>query len=404
MAYEKKRWIMLAACMIMNICIGSGYAWSIFQKPLIDLYNWTPAEASMAFTLVMGISALPMVLAGKAQQYVQPKTVILVGGLLFGLGNFFTGFISSLAGLYIVYGTIAGIGMGIVYSGGVSNMIRYFPDKRGFCSGLLAAGMGSGALVVAPIAANLIVTSGVMDTFKILGAAYTIIIVGLSFFIETAPLNFSPRGWAPSGQAAVAVKVIEKDWKQMLQDPIFYVVAAMFVTGTISGLMVVGHASPILQQVVKATPQQAAAMVGIISLINALGRVGWGFVSDKIGSFLTILILYVISGICMFGLTIVDVSNFFYLILLVAACFGGFMAMIASLTADTFGSKNLPINFGIMFIGFAIAAYYGPRIAAQVKMSSGGYSQAFVVAAMIAVGGILLNMVAMFLKKRRDVA
>jgi OFA family oxalate/formate antiporter-like MFS transporter len=402
MPYESKRWIMLVSCMVMNICIGSGYAWSVFQKPLIELYKWTPAEASLAFTLVMGISALPMVIAGKAQQYVQPRTVILVGGLMFGLGNFFTGYISSLAGLYVVYGTIAGLGMGVVYSGGVSNMVRFFPDKRGLCSGMLAAGMGCGALIIAPIAAKLIAASGVMDAFKILGAAYTVIIVGLSFVIETAPKDFRPQGWIPTGQAAVAANSIEKNWKEMLSEPIFYVIAAMFVTGTISGLMIIGHASPILQQIVKVTPQQAAAMVGIIALANTFGRIGWGYLSDKIGRFPTIMILYIISGLCMFGLSKVSADNFFYLILLVGACFGGFMAMIASLTADSFGSKNLPINFGIMFIGFAIAAYYGPRIAAQVKMASGGYSQAFVVAAMFAGGGMVLNLIAMYLKKKRD--
>ena len=404
MKVESKRWAMLAACVVMNMCIGSAYAWSVFQKPLISLYGWTTVEASLAFAIIMGLGPLPMILSGKSLQYLQPKTVILIGGLLFGLGNIITGYISSLAGLYLAYGLVAGLGQGTVYGCGVSNMVRFFPDKRGLCTGVLAAGMGSGALVVAPIAARLIAVYGVLNAFKVLGLAYTIIIVGFSFFIDTADPLFRPAGWVPSGRATVSVSGIEKDWTQMLRDPIFYVIVAMFAAGTISGLMILAHASPILQQMVHVAPQQAAGMVGLVALGTAVGKFGWGVVSDAIGRFPTAITMYVISALCMFGLTVVTGGHIFHLILLGATCFGGFVSMIGSLTADAFGPKNLPINFGVMFVGFSIAAYYGPQIGAKVKMASGGYLQAFVVAAVISGAGIVLAFIAMSLQKRRVAA
>jgi OFA family oxalate/formate antiporter-like MFS transporter len=367
------------------------------------MFGWSPAELAIAFTLNLGISALPMILAGKAQDYVQPKTVIFIGGLMFGIGNAAIFFCNSLGHLYLWYGILAGLGMGIVYSGGVTNIVKLFPDKRGLAAGILAAGFGSGALIWAPVAARLVEASGVLSTFGTLGIIYLILICSLALIIPRSPENFIPEGWVEAVNNAGYGKVVEKDWKQMLQDPIFYVIAVMFSLGTFSGLMIIAHASPMMQWKLSFTPQQAAAAVGIISLFNTCGRIGWGALSDKIGRLLTMLCMYVTASICMYGLIIVPANyTFVILIMIVATCFGGFMAMIASLTADTFGSKNLPINFGFVFLAFAVAAYFGPRIAAQIKMANNGdYSQAFVLAAALGAVGIIVTAIAGYIQKNR---
>ena len=398
------RWFLMLLSIIMNACIGSVYAWSVFQKPLIQLFNWTPAQASLAFSLIMGISAIPMAFTGKAQEYVQPRTVILIGGLFFGLGIFFTGYIKSIYQLYLVYGLLAGVGVGVVYSGIVANMVRFFPDKRGLCSGMLAGGMALGGLIFAPIANSLIVSYGVLNTFKILGLIYTITICSLSSFIKTAPVDYKPEGWSPMNESKKSYSGIEKNWRQMLQDPLFFLIAAMFITGTSSGLMVYGHASPILQEILMLTPQEAAVIVGIISLANAMGRIFWGIISDIIGRFPTFLTMYCISGVSMLGLSVVSGRMFFIIIMiLIGSCYGGYMAMIASVTADNFGMKHLPINFGVMFLSYGIAAYNGPRIAAVVKMANNGsYSQAFLIAAGLSLIGIVFTLIAIFLRKRRS--
>lgn len=112
--------------MIINVCAGSGYAWSVFQNPLMQKFGWTAVQASLAFTLLMGISALPMALVGKAQDYVSPRKLVFAGGLLLGGCMFLTGYVRSLTQLYLIYGLGCGIGQGIVYSGGLSNMVRCF--------------------------------------------------------------------------------------------------------------------------------------------------------------------------------------------------------------------------------------------------------------------------------------
>lgn len=402
--FYKRRWLLLAAGVIINVCAGGGYAWSVFQNPLMKMFGWTSIEASLAFTLVMGISALPMALVGKAQDYLQPRTVVLFGGLMLGGCMFATGYIGSLAQLYLIYGIGCGIGQGIVYSGVVANTVRFFPDKRGMSSGLLAAGMGSGAIVVAPLAEGLIDSFGVLAAFKVIGIIFNVIVCGLSLFIKKAPADYKPKEWALEKQNNKIRQNtgIDKDWRNMLKDPLFYFIAGMFITGTVSGVMIIGHASPMLQEVVKMTPQKAATFVGVISLFNTSGRVFWGWISDRIGRFNAVLILYVLVAAAMIGLTISTGALFTAITLVVGLCYGGFMSMIASLTADSFGAKHLPINFGIMFLAYGVAAFIGPRLAATIQAANNGdYSQAFLIAGAFSVLGILMTLTAQKLKNVR---
>lgn len=285
MISETKRWTMLFASIVMNICIGIGYAWSVFQTPMMDKFGWSSVEASLAFTFIMGMSAVPMPFVGKLQEFIKPRTIIFAAGLLYGTSVFLTGYMDSLIGLYLTFGVLGGIGQGTVYATGISNTIKLFPDKRGLCSGLLAAGMGGSAIVIAPTAVAFISKFDVQDTFKILGVCFILIICGLSALIATAPENYAHKGWNPVNGKTQNRNIIELNWKQMLKDPLFYLIAGMFTAGTISGMMIIGHASPLFQQTIKVTAQTAAVLVGILSMFNTVGRILWGLISDKIGRF-----------------------------------------------------------------------------------------------------------------------
>lgn len=399
MISERKRWTILFASIVINICIGIGYAWSVFQTPLTDKFGWSSVEASLAFTLIMGMSAVPMPFVGKLQEFIKPRTIIFAGGLLYGTGVFLSGYMNSLFGLYITYGILGGIGQGTVYTTGISNTIKLFPDKRGLCSGLLAAGMGGSAIIVAPTAATLIGIFGVQNTFRILGICFTLIICGLSVLIATSPDDYKPKGWNPKKEVTNAknINIDEKDWKKMLKDPLFYLIAGMFTAGTLSGMMIIGHASPLFQQTIKVSAQTAAVMVGFLSIFNTAGRILWGIISDKMGRFKTILILYVVIGISMLGLA-VNMGNAAFIIFMmsVGLCYGGFMSLIASLTADSFGARNLAINFGIMFNAYGLASFIGPRLAAVVQQANkGSYAQAFYVAVFVCIIGIIFTVAAM---------
>lgn len=401
MNYESKRWVTLIASMVASMCAGFAYAWSVFLKPLVSLFGWTPADVSFTFTMIMSMAATTAIFAGKALDYLRPAQVILIGGVLFGGGIACMGFIGSLKQLYAC-ALIAGIGLGTVYPGGtMSNAVRFFPDKRGMISGLLTAGYGIGPVLWAPVSVALIAYYDVFTTLKILGAVFFVVIGLCSRAISTAPDNYCPSGWTPPAPTTQQDHGVDKNWRQMLRDPLFYFVAAAITMGAISGMILIGHASPIAQELVRISPQAAAAIVGLLAASNTAGRIFWGSMSDKFGRYAIVMALFALGGAGMFALTMVESYVIFSgIIMLLGLCYGGFLALMAPLTADLFGTKYLGVNFGIMFLTIAVAAYAGPLLAAVIKAGSGSYTQAFVTAIFINLAGLVLFGLFILYKKR----
>lgn len=406
MNLESRRWVSLVACILASMCAGLAYSWSIFLKPLISIFHWSASDTALSFTLLMSTAAITAIFAGKAQDKFQPRTVILVGGILFGCGLASIGFIQSLAQMYICV-VIAGIGLGAVYPGGtMSNMIKFFPEKSGLISGLVSAGYGIGPVVWAPVSVALLGKYGIITTMKILGIVFLVIIVLLSRLVKTCPLDFKPSGWTPVQSKSKGLAVTDKDWKQMLRDPLFWPLALTFTLGEITGMMTVGHASPMAQEILNITPVDAAAVVSILAVAMTLGKIAWGVISDKIGRYPVIILLTVLGGTGMATMTAISsYVPFICVTVVIGFCYGGFLSVMAPLTADLFGQKNLPINYGLMFLTVAIAAYVGPTLASVVvEANNGSYTQAFIIAALLNLVGFILYLFFMFLKKRSPVA
>lgn len=405
MDLKNKRWFILGASLIINLCIGSGYAWSVYAGPLIKTFGWTAAATALTFTIANAISPICMITGGKIQDKFGPKWVIFSGGILFGGGILLSGFTKSLTWLYISYGIIAGNGMGLVYSCTIANTVKFFPDKRGLVSGLATAGYGFGPVLLAPISQSLIASNGVLFTFRTLGTVYIIIILIGSQFIAKAPAGYKPEGWEPpavTSNSAVTGK--DKTWSQMLADPLFYLLFTMLTIGATSGLMIISQASPIAQEIIGVSPQQAAFAVSLVAIANMSGRVGWGAISDKIGRYNALPIMYLISAAAMFSLSTVGNGQFGLFIIfamLIGFCFGGFMGVFPALTADSFGPKNNGVNYGFMFAGFALGGYIGPIMAATIKSSNNGdYTNAFLIAVAMSLVGIAITYVVKSMRKK----
>lgn len=397
------RWVVLAASVVINLCIGASYAWSVFQKPLVDWFGWSTSETSLAFALSLGIVPLPMIIGGRIQDRIGPMKVIFIGGLLFGAGTIGTGFARSVNMLYATYGILGGLGVGAIYACTVANTVKFFPDKRGLASGLIAAGFGSGAVLFAPLASWLIELYGVLATFKILGTMYLIVILGLSFLIKTAPSGYAPEGWtAPAG--SIISTAADKNWRQMLADPKFYVLWCVYALGTISGLMLIAHASPLAQEIIHLSPQTAAVTVSVLAMANMSGRILWGWVSDRIGRLPTVVAMFVLGAFAMATLAAVSgLTGFVVVLIIVGLCFGGFLGIFPSITADAFGPKNLGMNYGIMFTAFGFAGVVGPRLAATFKeLHQGNYTYAMLIAAALSVVGIVLTLLLIFTNRERS--
>lgn len=396
------RWVVLIASTSILLCTGAIYAFSVFAEPLSLAKNWSKADVMIAFSINAAVGPIPMILGGFLTDKGLAKWSSVIGGLLFGLGFFLSGFVTSPIMLYVTYGLLSGFGQGLAYSGCLSNTIRFFPDKKGLASGIITAGMGGASIIAAPIGHHLIENYGVLHAFQTLGCSYLIVVVVASVFIKVAPVNYQPEGWTPASiQQGKAI--INKNWLEMLQTPYFYLIFFMLGTGAFSGLMIASNASGIGQQMFGLTAGIASFYVSLYSLSNCAGRVVWGTVSDKLGrnKTLNIIFLVIIFAFIAF-LYIPSQIGFAIGIIALGLCFGGVMGVFPPMVMENYGPVNQGVNYGVIFIGYSSAAYFAPKVTADILANNGGsYTYAFYIAISVAFVGLILNIIYKSLKNRQ---
>ena len=402
---DLQRWILLFASLTASLCAGFGYSWSIFMKPMMSTFKWSATDVSLSFTFLMATAAATAILAGKMIEYIKSQDLLFVGGILFGGGIALIGFSTSLYLMYLFTFT-AGIGIGIVYPGAtLSNIIRFFPDKRGMASGLLSAGFGLGPVVWAPVSVFLLENYGLMAALKILGIIFFVIISFMSRILRTAQNNYLLAGIDLKKNQIPLGNTDDVDWKLMIKTPVFYFLAVIFVLGTISGMMIIGHASPIVQEVFKVSAGEAGTVLGYLSIGIVLGKITWGIISDRIGRNAVFIILFTVAGL---ALGIMVKTNFYiFFVTAVCAigfCYGGFLSLIGPVTADVFGQKHLGINLGIMFLTIAIAAFLGPWLASNIYQTHNHeYTSAFIIGGFINIAGFILAVCFIFFMRQKRI-
>nr|WP_321238377.1 OFA family MFS transporter [uncultured Tolumonas sp.] len=401
MDYSKKRWLILTASCFINLCIGSMYAWSVFSAPMAEYLSQlngihlTPANLSIVFVVANSIGPITMISGGKINDKFGPRFVIFVGGLMFGGGMFLSGYATHLDHLILSYGILTGLGLGMVYGATISTSIKFFPDKRGFVGGVTTALFGISSVIIPPIAAMITKEMGVISSFKIIGMAFTLIVCVSAFFIDKCPDGFKPHGWQPpvANRSTVGVN---KDWKEMLQTPSFYILITLLTCGAVAGLMCIALASPLAQKMIGMSTAAATAAVSTLALFNVLGRISAGIISDKIGRINTLALACLFSIVGLYLLYISgegDIETFYFGISIIGASFGSFMGVFPGFTADQFGAKNNSVNFGIMFSGFAVAGYAGPTIMTLIFNATNSYKGAFLIGIGFSVAGLVLTYV-----------
>jgi len=403
-----RRWVSLAASTVAAMCCGFYYAWSVLVIPMMDTHGWSSADVALAFTLVVALPGLMTLVAGKLLQYVPPPTLLLLGGVILGAGTVLLSFADSLGLLYL-FAFIAGVG-GLTYPGAtMTNLMRFFPDKRGMASGVLTGGFGMGAVIWGPVTVLLLDLMGYQWTLRLLGALFIVVVAGCSRLVTVAPVGYTPPGRRgtsseiASPQATAYESVAEQNWKEMLRTSTFWLLAPVFILGLVSGLMVTGHASPIAQQMLDISPQAAGAFVSYLALGMAIGKVVWGVLSDRVGR---VPVLLAVLALAVAALMLLWQAGSYLPVVVgvfvVGVCYGGFLALIGPVTSETFGPRHFSVNFGIMYLAVSVASYVGPRLGAAVAEANDGvYRQAFLVAAMLTVAALVLAAIQACLMRRR---
>jgi MFS family permease len=310
--------------------------------------------------------------------------------------------------------------MGLIYSCTIGNTVKWFPDKRGLVGGLTTAAYGLGSVALALILGGYVNATNVKDVFMVLGLIYAIVVCVGAFFITPAPAGYVPEGWSPPAPNPNVKAPTNKNWSEMIADPVFWVMILTLLSGAFFGLMMISNCANIARGtlVLTTTP---AVIVSALALCNTAGRVVCGWVSDAIGRINTITIALVLAIV---GLILINAgtasatpadnnANLFILgVCIVGFTFGAFMGVFPGFTADQFGPKNNGVNYGIMFIGFAIAGWFGPKILQMFSKPPEGATEAqlagfvpwvggFKVAIGIAVAGLVLTFIFRALTKKK---
>lgn len=417
---QKRWWILAAACFI-NLCIGSLYAWSVFASPMakylstLNQGDLTAANLAIVFTVANSVGPITLIFGGFVNDKLGPKWVIFAGGILFGAGMFLSGFASNIPVLLVSYGLGCGLGMGLVYGCTISNSVKFFPDKRGLIGGIATASYGISSVLIPPIAGSLIQNIGVLGAFRVLGIAFAVIVCLCSFLIEKCPKDFVPIETKKNRNTDLKEEIFaqkkvgngnsyaEKNWKEMISDPVFYIMILMLTSGATFGLMMISQTSPIAQKMIGLPVEAATMAVSILALFNATGRVVAGYISDKIGRINTLALMLCLAILGLFllmGAKEGSVVQFYVGVSVIGICFGAFMGVFPGFTADRFGQKNNSVNYGIMFIGFALGGYVGPTLMSTVLKKTGNYQMAFLLAMILAVFGLILSFAYRIMEKK----
>jgi len=410
MEAEKGRWVLAIAGLMIELCLGSVYAYSIISVPLkrlFDQWGLTVSATAMQVPYIASLLVLSLTLplVGQFIERFGPRKVSMVGGLLTGLGWFLTSMVTSPTTLAIIYGIVGGLGVGIAYNCPIATSARWFPDRCGFAVGLTLLGFGFSPALVGPIADYLAANcGGILNTFRVLGIAFMIIIVLLSTLLEFPPEDWTPKGWKQPEKNLGSLTKPELMRNEMIKTPTFYGLWICYAVGTLAGLMAIGVAKPVgLEVANNAGMAEATAsdlmtrLIVPFAVFNGFGRPIFGWLTDKLGPAKTAILSYILI---LFASLLIYTSSssipaYTASFAMLWLCFGGWEGIAPAATASYFGTKDYPRNYGLVCTAYGAGAVIGNVLVGQAKDVLGAYVMVFPIVAVLAIFGLIAAVVLM---------
>ena len=384
------RWLVPPAALSVHLCIGEAYAFSVFNDPLTRLIgigssapdDWKLTTLGWIFSLAIVFLGLSAAFGGKWLEKVGPRLTMLVAACCFGGGFFISAlgiYWHEIWLIYLGYGVIGGIGLGLGYVSPVSTLIKWFPDRRGMATGMAIMGFGGGAMIGAPLSVLLMdhfrsaESVGVMQTFLVMGGVYFCSMLIGALTIRIPPPDWRPEGWTPPviQNKMITDKHVHID--QALKTPQFYLLWLVLCLNVTAGIGVLGQASVMIQEMFKGsvTPAAAAGFVGLLSLFNMGGRFFWSSASDFLGRKNTYFIFFVVGaglystipGMGMAG----NMVFFVLLYALIMSMYGGGFATIPAYLADIFGTRFVGGIHGRLLTAWSTAGVLGPVLVNYIR-------------------------------------
>ncbi len=377
MAAKHTRWVQLLLGLICMMAISSPqYTWTLFTKPFGTTLGVTPASLQVTFSLLIVLQTFFSPFQGWLVDKFGPKLLIGAGGILSGLSWVLASYASSLSMLYLTYGLIGGLGTGIVYVGVVGQMVGWFPDRRGFAAGIVAAGYGMGAILTTFPITNALASAGYQATLLQFGAIFAAIGLLAALGLKPAPASAVSASDAPG-----------TDTGTMLKTPVFWLMFVMMAMMSTSGLMVTSQMATFAGEfgITKAVVWGLAALplaLTVDRFTNGLTRPFFGWLSDRIGRENTMCLAFGLEGIAM-TLWLVCRTDPLLFVLLSGVVFFGWgeiFSLFPSTLTDTFGTRNATRNYGCLYMAQGIGAIFGGPMASLLHEATGTWTTVFGVA------------------------
>ena len=386
------RVVIAVAGVVMQVALGAVYAWSVFREALTQQYGASVSAVNFTFSITILALGFAAFFGGLWMGRSGPRIVAITAGVLYGAGILLASLAQgSLTVLYLTYGLIAGVGIGLGYIVPVATLIKWFPDKRGFITGIAVAGFGGGAFVTAFIAKALVSSVGVFTTFTILGIVYLVMVVGAALFMKNPPEGWTPEGWEPDTSEGGERSGVDYELGDAIKSWQWYALWALLFLNVTAGIAIIVEAAPMATEIAGVNATVAAGLVSIISIANALGRFGWAWLSDAIGRKWVFFVMFLLQAVLFFLLPLVGV--YFLLAVLsfiIVSCYGGGFGTMPAFAADYFGPANVGKIYGLMLTAWGFGGVLGPLLISYILDTSGSYTLAFYIIAGIMIASAVV--------------
>ena len=377
MQQTKNKWLIALSAIGIHICIGSVYAWSVLTKPIMETMGFSLKDVTWTFSLAILFLGLSAGFLGSYVEKYGPRKSGLVSATFFCLGMLGTAFAltqHSMTLMYLFYGVVGGIGLGVGYITPVSTLVKWFPNNRGLATGLAIMGFGFASLIAGPVMQILIAKYGLINNFLILGCVYFVVMVASALYLEP-PKTIDTSATAKHTVNQPTVTGPQYTAKEAMHTWKFAALWWIFFTNITCGIGLLAVASPMAQEVIKMSPLEAASMVGIIGLLNGGGRIAWSTLSDYIGRRNTYVLFFLIQIVAFYMLASVTDSFLFQaLIYIIITCYGGGFSCMPAYLSDLFGTKQLSAIHGRILTAWGLAGIVGPLLLSLIYERTHSYS------------------------------
>lgn len=396
MSPERGRFVFLGLGLLAMLCMGTVYSWSIFKKPLQELYGIQATASLLPFTVMLMLYAGCMPFAGARMNRLGPGRMMALGAGLMSTGYILSGFANSTPLLVLSYGVMGGAGVGIAYGAPLAVTAAWFPDKKGLAMGLTMVGFGLSPLVTAPLATFLIEQFGVQRSFWILGAAFGLVLLTVSCFLRVPPVDWKPFG---GGEVKGGSSSANRYPQHPIRTPVFHALCACYTIGTFVGLSAIGISSSVAQEVIRIPPETAALLISVFAVFNGVGRPLFGWLADWLSPRFAALLSYgliLVASLMMWSAGEGDLVRYVVSFCLFWMCLGGWLALAPTATLQLFDPQHYAGNYGLVFTAYGVGALSGTLITGTIRDLTGSYTMVFGPMFLLAAVGILVA--ARFLK------